>query len=240
VTWRDSPGSRRGSGQVPGAADSSPDPQNLAAQNNPIRATRSASPAIDLPSRSADRRALIWSGLSHRPRPYRKGSPRQDGVPGPHIYAGHAVPITLYAADRSSVAVGRAFLLLRILLGLSWTAGAGEGSGSRGALPEVGPRGQAVLDQLLARVTELEFCEHGCGDFAFWIATRPGRLLCEFCYEAAQVLSGDIRCAACRRPAGNPGTDTVVVARVAPWLGAHFYLCAWCAETHLRRTGQLG
>jgi len=38
---------------VPGAADSSPDPQNLAAQNKPIRAARSASPAIDLPSRSA-------------------------------------------------------------------------------------------------------------------------------------------------------------------------------------------
>jgi hypothetical protein len=30
------------------------------------------------------------------------------------------------------------------------------------------------------------------------------------------------------------------VARVAPWLGAHFSLCAWCAELDLRDTSQRG
>jgi hypothetical protein len=80
----------------------------------------------------------------------------------------------------------------------------------------MGPRGQAVIDQLLATVTELETCEHGCGDCAFWIAARPGLVLCGFCYQAAQVLATDLRCAACGQPAGDPGTDAVVVARVAP------------------------
>ena len=65
-------------------------------------------------------------------------------------------------------------------------------------------------------------------------------LLCDFCYQAAQVLAGDIRCAACRRPAGDPGSGAVVVARVAQWLGAHFYLCASCAELDLRDTQRLG
>jgi len=38
----------------------------------------------------------------------------------------------------------------------------------------------------------------------------------------AQVLAEDIRCAACGAPAGNPGTDAIVVLKVADWLGAHF------------------
>ena len=84
------------------------------------------------------------------------------------------------------------------------------------ALPAIGSRGQAVIDQLLATVTELEYCEHGCADFSFWIAARPGMLLCDFCYQAAQVLAGDIRCAACGQPAEDPGMDAIVVARVAP------------------------
>jgi hypothetical protein len=49
----------------------------------------------------------------------------------------------------------------------------GESSDGRQALPRIGPRGQAVIDQLLAAVAELEFCEHCRGDFAFWIAARP-------------------------------------------------------------------
>jgi hypothetical protein len=110
----------------------------------------------------------------------------------------------------------------------------------RQALPGLGPRGQAVIDQLLATVTELETCEHGRGDFVFWIAARPGMLLCDFCYQAAQVLATDIRCAACGQPAGDPGTDAVVVARVALSLGAHFSLCSRCAELDLRHTRQPG
>jgi len=35
----------------------------------------------------------------------------------------------------------------------------------------------------------LEFGEHGRGDFACWIAARPGMLLCDFCYQAAQILA---------------------------------------------------
>jgi hypothetical protein len=116
----------------------------------------------------------------------------------------------------------------------------GDSSDGRQALPGIGPRGQAVIDQLLATVTELEFCEHGRGDFAFWIAARPGMLLCGFCYETAQVLATDIMCAACGQPAGDPGTDAVVVARVAPWLGACFSLCSRCAELDLRHTRHPG
>ena len=116
----------------------------------------------------------------------------------------------------------------------------GESSDGLQALPEIGPRGQAVIDRLLATVIELELCEHGCADFAFWISARPGMLLCDFCYQAAQVLAGDLGCAACGQPAGNPGTDAVVVAEAAPRLGAQFYLCSLCAEQDLRRPQHLG
>jgi hypothetical protein len=68
----------------------------------------------------------------------------------------------------------------------------------------MGPRGQAVVDGLLARVPGLEFCEHDSDGFAMWIATRPGRLLCGFCYQAAQVLAENVVCAACGQPAGDP------------------------------------
>jgi len=79
-----------------------------------------------------------------------------------------------------------------------------ESGDGRQALPGIGPRGQAVIDQLLATVTALEFCEHGRGDFAFWIAARPGMVLCDFCYQAAQLLATDIRCPACGSQPGIP------------------------------------
>jgi hypothetical protein len=75
-----------------------------------------------------------------------------------------------------------------------------------------------VVDGLLARAGDLEFCEHDRNGFALWIATRPGNLLCGFCYQAAQVLAENIRCTACGRPAGNPDTDAVVVLKIADWL----------------------
>ena len=71
------------------------------------------------------------------------------------------------------------------------------------APPQMGHHGQAVVDQLLTRVAELEFCERASGDLVFWIATRPGMLLCEFCSQAAQVLPGDIRCAVCGTASGR-------------------------------------
>jgi hypothetical protein len=132
------------------------------------------------------------------------------------------------------------FLLWWILVVVGWTADMGQSGDGGQALPDMGPRGQAVLDQLLATVTELDYCEHDCAEFAFWIAARPGMLLCEFCYQVAQVLAGDIECAACGRPAGDRGRDAVVVARVTAGLGAHFYLCSWCAELDLRHTGHRG
>ncbi len=116
----------------------------------------------------------------------------------------------------------------------------GESSDGQRALPELRPRGQAVIDRLLATVTELKFCEHGCADFAFWISARPGMLLCDFCYQAAQVLAGDVRCAACGLPARTPGMDAVVVARAAPRPGALFYLCSLCADQDLRHPWHLG
>jgi hypothetical protein len=100
--------------------------------------------------------------------------------------------------------------------------------------PPTGPRGQAVIDGLLARVGELDPCGHDADSFFLWLSVRPDSLLCGFCYQAAQVLAGDIACAACGRPAGNPGTDATLVAKVADWLGVHIYLCGWCAQADLR------
>jgi hypothetical protein len=60
-----------------------------------------------------------------------------------------------------------------------------------------------------------------------WIATRPGRLLCKFCYQAAQVLAANVLCTACGQPAGGPDQDAIVVVKVTNWLGAHFYLRPW-------------
>jgi len=102
------------------------------------------------------------------------------------------------------------------------------------SLPDLGPRGQAVVDGLLARVSELGFCEHDPDGFALWISTRPGDLLCGFCYQAAQVLAENVRCAACGGPAEDAGTDAIVVLKVADWLGAHFYLCQSCTAQDLR------
>jgi hypothetical protein len=66
-----------------------------------------------------------------------------------------------------------------------------------------------------------------------WIATRPGMLLCNFCYQAAQVLAEDIICTACGHTAGDPDTDAIVVAKAADWLGVHFYMCQSCTELDL-------
>jgi hypothetical protein len=51
-----------------------------------------------------------------------------------------------------------------------------------------------VAGGLLARVSELELCEHDPDGFALWISIRPGMLLCGFCYQAARVLAEAIRC----------------------------------------------
>ncbi|HEX9034724.1 MAG TPA: hypothetical protein VF834_23005 [Streptosporangiaceae bacterium] len=99
--------------------------------------------------------------------------------------------------------------------------------------PDIGANGQAVIDRVLATVAELEACEHELDGFALWISTRPRHLLCGFCYQACQVLAHDIRCAACREPAGDPSCDAVVVAKISDALGVHFYLCHACADTDL-------
>ena len=112
--------------------------------------------------------------------------------------------------------------------------------GKRQSLPAMGPRGQAVADGLLARVPGLEFCEHDSDGFAMWIATRPGRLLCGFCYQAAQVLAENVVCAACGQPAGDPDKDAMVVVKVTDWLGAHFYLCQSCTDLDMRLAGRSG
>jgi hypothetical protein len=65
-------------------------------------------------------------------------------------------------------------------------------------------------------------------------------LLCDFCYQEAQLLAEDIQCAACGQPAGDPTQDAVVVAKVAAWLGAHFYPCAFCAKLDLCHGSRLG
>src|ERR1017187_4603301 len=94
---------------------------------------------------------------------------------------------------------------------------------SQQSLPAMGLNGQAVVDGLLARVSELEFCEHDPDGFVIWSSTRPHWLLCGFCYQAAQVLAENIMCPACGRQAGDRDTDAIVVLKVTDWLAAHFY-----------------
>jgi len=69
----------------------------------------------------------------------------------------------------------------------------------------MGPKDQAVVDRL-ARVSELEFCEHD---------------------------PENVGCAACGEQAGDPAADAIAVLRVAAWLGAHFYLCQSCTAQDL-------
>jgi len=104
-----------------------------------------------------------------------------------------------------------------------------EATGSHPA-PGAGPSACWAILAISRGSAKLEFCEHVPVDLAFWTAIRPAMLLCDFCYQTAQALAEDIRCAACGQPAGDPVQDAVVVARVAAWLGAYFYLCALCAE----------
>jgi len=75
--------------------------------------------------------------------------------------------------------------------------------GRRPTNPKIGARGRAVIDRLLATSGGLEPCDHDKDGFALWISIRPGYLLCGFCYQAARVLAGDIRCAACAGAAGD-------------------------------------
>jgi len=99
--------------------------------------------------------------------------------------------------------------------------------------PPTGAIANAVIDRLLAKISQLEMCEHDQDGFAMWIATRPGHLLCSFCYQAAQVLADDICCAACSAPAGVAGRDAIVVTKISEEMGAHFYLCQACMEADL-------
>jgi len=101
------------------------------------------------------------------------------------------------------------------------------------AAPEPGPIVQAIIDQLLATITDLEPCDHDKEAFALWISTRPDHLLCGFCYQAAQVLAEAIQCAACPNTAGNPDRDAVIIAKLRDDLGAHIYLCHACTQADL-------
>jgi len=106
----------------------------------------------------------------------------------------------------------------------------------RRPVPAIGLRAQGVVDALLSRVSELQFCEHEQVGFSMWIATRPGMLLCLFCFQVTQVLGEDIICAACGHPAGDPDTGAIVVVKLADRLGTRFCLCKSCTRLdRLRR-----
>jgi hypothetical protein len=96
--------------------------------------------------------------------------------------------------------------------------------------PQIGDRGQAVISQLVAAICDLERCGPDTDGFALWISTRPGHLLCGFCYRAAQVLSEELRCA---NPVGDPDLNAVVIAKLSEYLGVHIYLCGACAQADL-------
>jgi len=76
-------------------------------------------------------------------------------------------------------------------------------------------------------------------DLAFWIAVRPGMVLWLLLSGCPSPGRG-IGCAARGQPAGDPGRNAVVVARVAAWLGARFYLCSLRAELDLHNIQHLG
>jgi hypothetical protein len=108
-------------------------------------------------------------------------------------------------------------------------------AGERGAPKS---RGQTVMDEVLQDLDVLERCEHlarrAC--MRYWIALDPDRLVCEFCWGAAQVLasSASLRCEFCGWPVTDPeGADAVVVARLAPDLAVHFWLCGACADADI-------
>jgi hypothetical protein len=104
----------------------------------------------------------------------------------------------------------------------------------------VGPRALAVIESVLARFSVLVECEHLAeGEDAFWVALQPDGLLCGFCWEAAQLLTGDAACSSCARPPGDPGRDCVVVAKPVTGLAVHFWLCETCGNADIAEAGVL-
>jgi hypothetical protein len=82
-----------------------------------------------------------------------------------------------------------------------WTGPVSRRNRDRRPVPALGPRAQGVADTLLARVSQLQPCEHEHDGFSMWIATPPGMLLCKFCYQAARSSA---RTSATRRAGTRP------------------------------------
>lgn len=104
-----------------------------------------------------------------------------------------------------------------------------------GPLPPAGPNTERIAGRVLPRPDRLQGCEHQPGEFATWISTQPGRLLCTSSYRAAQQTPG-IRCAACHGPAGDPDHDAIIVAKISESTGAHVYLCHTCPAIDISAT----
>jgi predicted amidophosphoribosyltransferase len=84
-------------------------------------------------------------------------------------------------------------------------------------------------------------CEHLAeGQDSFWVALQPDGLLCGFCWEAAQVLAGDVACSSCSRPAGDAGRDCVIVAKPVTGVVVHFWLCQACGDADVAEAEALG
>jgi len=91
-----------------------------------------------------------------------------------------------------------------VLLRITGWPGSAKRVQQRQGPVSMGPRAQTVVDAVALRLALLEGCEHlqGDVDLTYWIATRPSRLLCAFCWQAAQVM-GEPRCRFCDAPAGR-------------------------------------
>ena len=87
-----------------------------------------------------------------------------------------------------------------------------------------------MIDRLLLNLSELKPCGHDTEGFALWISLRSKELLCGLCYQVTQKLAEAICCTACGEEAADPQRNTVVLVKVADWLGAHFWLCARCGK----------
>lgn len=105
--------------------------------------------------------------------------------------------------------------------------------------PDIGPRAQRVIGDVMATLESRPFCEHGRpprSELSVWSSLRPDVLLCEFCWGAAQAMAADsdIRCSACGASAADEQTSAQILGHPHKWLGVHFFLCGNCADADSR------
>ena len=97
-------------------------------------------------------------------------------------------------------------------------------------LPVLGPRGMAVINDVMDRLESFPRCPHPAGEenFRFWVSWLPDGLLCGRCFEELQEATADWdhRCAFCRSSVGARGTQ--IALKATDHVGMHFWMCETC------------